>query len=129
MNQSLLSIRCIRCLHLMIRKCASVPVIKASDLKPATLSYKSNRIVDKVHIYVRGGSGGQGCPSTGGIGGEGGHVFIKCIKGASLRSYTLRNNRRIIAEHGQSYEQGKMKMKPGKNVFVTVPPGTEIEMI
>lgn len=101
--------------------------VTATELKPATTSFTRTKIVDKLRVYVRGGSGGQGCPSTGGIGSNGGHVFIKCVKGASLKPYLYRENRRIIAEHGSHYQQGKMKMKHSKNIFISVPPGTEIK--
>jgi len=101
--------------------------ITAAQLKPATTSFKQSKIVDKIRLYVRGGSGGQGCPSSGGIGSNGGHVFIKCTKGASLRPYILQRNRRIIAEHGAQYKKGQMKMKASKNAFIVVPPGTEIK--
>lgn len=125
MNKWQFTLKCIQHLH-TVRHCATA-LVQPAVLKPATSSYKASRIVDKVCVYVRGGSGGQGCPSAGGIGGDGGHVFVKCMKGASLRPYTLRNNRRVIAEHGEHYQRGKIKMKPGRNAFIVVPPGTEIK--
>lgn len=101
--------------------------VTAIKLKPALDSYKQSKIIDKIRVYVRGGSGGQGCPSTGGIGANGGHVFIKCTKGASLKPYSFRNQRRVIADHGLHYQKGKMKIRPSKNSFIVVPPGTEIK--
>lgn len=125
MNQCQFPYKCINYLHIAVRHYVNSN-IKSAVLKPATSSYKTSRIVDKVRVYVRGGSGGQGCPSAGGIGGSGGHVFVQCVKGASLRPYIERNNRRIIAEHGEHYKKGKLKMKAGRNAFIVVPPGTEI---
>ena len=89
--------------------------------------YTKKHIADKIRIHVRGGSGGQGSPSAGGIGGKGGGVFVKCVKGASLAQYTYRRNRRIIAGHGSQYVKGKLKVNPGKDVYITIPPGTEIK--
>jgi len=109
----------------IVRKYSSQ--VTAAELKPATTSFTKSRFVDKLHVYVRGGSGGQGCPSTGGVGADGGHVFIRCVKGASLRSYLYKKNRRIIAENGAHYQRGKMKIKQSKNAFLSVPPGTEIK--
>ena len=100
--------------------------VSAVKLKPASSSYKQSKIIDKIRVYVRGGSGGQGCPSTGGIGATGGNVFVKCTKGASLKAYGLQKHRRIIAEHGLNYEKGQMKLRQSKNSFIVVPPGTEV---
>lgn len=101
--------------------------IAAVKLKPpSTIREKNSRIADKVRIYVRGGSGGQGSPSSGGLGGKGGSVFIKCVKGGSLAPFTLRQNRRIVAGHGEHYRKNMFNAKPGKDKYVNVPPGTEV---
>lgn len=58
---------------------------------------------DRARIYVRGGGGGQGSPSFGGMGGDGGDIIVQCLPRDNLRHFTLRENRRIIGEHGTSF--------------------------
>ncbi len=57
--------------------------------------------MDNIRIYVRGGSGGQGKPKYGGIGGRGGNVYVTCEAGAKLENIeNLNQKRRFIAESG-----------------------------
>lgn len=58
---------------------------------------------DRARIYVRGGGGGQGSPRFGGMGGDGGDVIVKCLPYGDLRHFAIKENRRIIAEHGTSF--------------------------
>ena len=58
--------------------------------------------MDTARIYVQGGSGGQGIPSTGGTGGRGGDVIIQCKSGASLSQFASKESRRKIAGHGRN---------------------------
>ena len=94
--------------------------------KPSTSLHKRSKLVDKVRLYIKGGSGGQGCLSAGGVGGKGGSVYIKCVKGASLGQYTLLRNRRVVAGHGSNYKKGRLKVISGQDAYVLVPPGTEV---
>lgn len=111
-----------------MQKCNCATQVKPVQQKPtSTRAIRGSRMIDKIHIYVRGGSGGQGCPSTGGLGGNGGHVFIKCMTGASLALFANKNNRRIIAAHGPNHIKTKMKQPVAKNAFILVPPGTEVK--
>lgn len=61
------------------------------------------RLSDHVRLYVRGGSGGQGSPTYAGLGGDGGHVILECQEGASLQHFSLKDNRRVIASHGEHF--------------------------
>ena len=60
--------------------------------------------IDKVRIYVKGGTGGMGFPSAGGCGGQGGDVYVQCKDGGSLAMFKTLGNRRQIAEHGTHYK-------------------------
>jgi len=113
----------------LFRKCnyyTEATAIIAKEPSTRTQSQRS-RLIDKIRVYVRGGTGGQGCASSGGLGGNGGHVYIKCLKGSSLTTYATLQNRRIIAGHGGHHIKSKMKVDNGKNVYIYVPPGTEIK--
>ena len=59
--------------------------------------------IDKVRIYVKGGTGGMGCPSAGGCGGNGGDIFVQCKDGSSLAHYRTLGSRRQVAAHGTPY--------------------------
>ena len=41
----------------------------------------SKRFLDSIRVYARGGSGGLGFPTYGGIGGKGGNVFVEAKEG------------------------------------------------
>lgn len=94
--------------------------------KSAAKVHNRHLIVDKVRIRVRGGTGGQGSAKGGGVGGNGGSVFIKCAEGSSLTQYNLKHNKDIIAGHGEHIVRNKLKANKGKDVYITVPAGTEI---
>ena len=59
-----------------------------------------HRLSDRVRIYVRGGTGGQGSSYFGGMGGDGGDVVVQSVPNASLNHFSLKENRRVLAEHG-----------------------------
>ncbi|XP_078377648.1 uncharacterized protein LOC144660796 isoform X2 [Oculina patagonica] len=85
---------------------------------------------DRARIYVRGGGGGQGSPRFGGMGGDGGDVVVQCLPYGTLSHFTLKENRRIIAEHGTSFridERGrKHRAIRGRDVVIPVPVGTTL---
>jgi len=76
---------------------------------------------------VRGGTGGQGKETRGGIGGYGGNVYIKCVNDANL--YTLKKSMpklRFIASHGTHSSDDYLIGKNGDHLILDVPPGTSI---
>ncbi len=96
------------------------------------------KFIDQVKIYVSAGHGGSGCVAfrrekyvakggpSGGDGGRGGHIIIKATKNMSTL-LDLRHQQQYRAEKGQ-YGMGKdMHGRNGKNMVITVPPGTLIK--
>lgn len=85
---------------------------------------------DRARIYVRGGGGGQGSPNFGGMGGDGGDVIVQCLPYGTLAHFTLKENRRIIAEHGTSFridDKGrKHRAIRGRDIVIPVPVGTTL---
>lgn len=75
------------------------------------LQKRGGLLVDKARVYVKGGSGGMGCPSAGGTGGKGGDVLVECVDGGSLAHYAMRGNRRHIAEHGTNCKYAFLRPK------------------
>eukprot|EP00468_Gymnochlora_sp_CCMP2014_P010184 CAMPEP_0167752420 /NCGR_PEP_ID=MMETSP0110_2-20121227/7130_1 /TAXON_ID=629695 /ORGANISM="Gymnochlora sp., Strain CCMP2014" /LENGTH=577 /DNA_ID=CAMNT_0007638037 /DNA_START=155 /DNA_END=1888 /DNA_ORIENTATION=+ len=96
---------------------------------------KEARYFDAVKVYVRAGSGGDGCvafetlqrgrkkTATGGSGGNGGSIYLRVDEAEN----TLRNFRssvHFVADRG-AHGEGKHKNgKDGKDIYIDVPPGT-----
>lgn len=41
--------------------------------------------LDNMRVYTKGGAGGNGKPSLGGVGGRGGNVYVVCEANATLQ--------------------------------------------
>ncbi|MGE3803646.1 MAG: GTPase ObgE [Gemmataceae bacterium] len=93
--------------------------------------------VDRVIVYVKGGDGGKGCCSfrrekyvpkggpDGGDGGDGGSVIIRAVQGAdNLAAIVHRKHWR--APKGGGGMPDNMHGRKGRNLTITVPPGTLI---
>ncbi len=93
--------------------------------------------VDSVEIEVQSGKGGDGIVSwrrekfvplggpDGGNGGKGGDVYFRVDK----NSHTLANFRGVKRLKAENGENGKPKNgygRAGKDLYITVPPGTEV---
>lgn len=81
--------------------------------------------VDTVRLYLRGGPGGAGHPKFGGIGGQGGNVYLEASKGARLLTLKIADaSKRYIAGPGSASEMFSLLGKPGSNVVLHAPLGT-----
>ena len=93
--------------------------------------------VDRVTIFVKGGDGGRGCSSfrrekyvprggpDGGDGGHGGSVIIRAATGADSLADVV-NTKHVRAEGGRPGSGALKTGRDGKDVVITVPPGTII---
>jgi len=93
--------------------------------------------VDNVELTISSGKGGAGCVSfwtekfvikggpDGGDGGRGGSVFFKVDNNTDTLG-ALRGRNVIKAENGRPGEGRKCYGRKGKDVVVTVPPGTQV---
>jgi len=93
--------------------------------------------VDSVELKISSGKGGAGCVSfwtekfvvnggpDGGDGGKGGSVYFRVDNNTDTLS-ALRGRRHIKAENGRPGEGRKRFGKKGKDVTITVPPGTQV---
>ena len=93
---------------------------------PSVFTQGLGSFVDKVRIYARGGTGGQGSSQLGGFGGEGGDVFVRAVEGSSLSDLSRRESRRFIAGVGGSASRSRLGGKKGESVIISVPPGTVV---
>lgn len=88
---------------------------------------KKKSFIDSLRIYARGGSGGQGLPKYGGVGGQGGNVVIVAKKDRSLANVRSRcPTRRFVAGNGGNSTKFCLSGDRGKDIEVAVPPGVEV---
>ncbi len=57
---------------------------------------------DHARIYVKGGVGGRGLAQSGGIGGDGGDVYLEASKKQTLRRLLNNRSRRFVADRGEN---------------------------
>lgn len=93
-------------------------------------------LIDRVHLIVQAGNGGNGCEShfrrtdkkmvpNGGDGGDGGRVIFRADSNApSLGS--LRFKQHLVAESGGHGGSNRKRGKKGKELIVLVPCGTRL---
>ena len=91
--------------------------------------------VDRVTIFVKGGDGGQGCCSfrhemkvprggpDGGDGGDGGDVIMRTVAGTDSLADIV-NRKFWRAESGGRGSGATRHGKRGKDLIITIPPGT-----
>jgi len=96
------------------------------------------KFIDQVKIYVKAGHGGNGCVAfrrekfvprggpSGGDGGSGGNIIVTASKNMNTL-LDLRQQQQYRAEKGQPGMGKDMHGRNGKNMVITVPPGTLIK--
>ncbi len=93
-------------------------------------------LIDKVHVLVQAGDGGNGCESyfnrtdkkfvpNGGDGGKGGSVIFRSSTNAPSLA-TFRSKQHLIAESGGHGGSTHKRGRNGKDLIVVVPVGTRI---
>ncbi len=59
--------------------------------------------IDKLRVYVKSGNGGEGIRKLGGIGGDGGSIYLKAKNNITLKQVYLNNlKKRYIAPDGEN---------------------------
>lgn len=93
-------------------------------------------LIDRVHLIVQAGNGGNGCESfyrrtdrkivpNGGDGGDGGRVIFRADANApSLGSFRFKQH--LVAESGGHGGSNRKRGKRGKDLLVLVPYGTRL---
>jgi len=84
--------------------------------------------LDKIRVYVKGGSGGNGLPKVGGVGGSGGNIYVEADK-------TVKDLKKIIKQHptkritaGSGGDSRKIRLlgEIGDDVSIKVPLGVSV---
>ena len=94
----------------------------------ASRKSKAQNWIDSLRIYCRGGAGGTGLPSYGGVGGRGGDVWVVgSEKVKDLKRVRKENlKQRFIAEPGGNSSKLKIVGEVGKDVEVRSPVGVSV---
>lgn len=88
------------------------------------LNVTKRKFIDSVRIYTRGGSGGNGLPKYGGVGGKGGDVYVEAVDGWTLRNLKDKfPKQRFVAEKGEDSKSYRILGNPGQDVIIKCPPG------
>ncbi|GLH12480.1 GTP-binding protein 10 [Gryllus bimaculatus] len=83
--------------------------------------------IDSLRLHVRGGTGGNGLPKYGGIGGKGGDVFLVAEKDTKLKRVLSKlPTKRIAAGSGGHSENKKLLGEPGNDIVIEVPVGVSV---
>ena len=82
--------------------------------------------MDKLRIYARGGTGGQGSQRFGGCGGKGGDVLVSACEDASLTAPSRLTSQRFMAENGGHSSRSHVFGSNGENMIIRVPLGTGV---
>lgn len=89
--------------------------------------YLKSGFIDSLRIHVRGGSGGNGLPKFGGVGGQGGDVILKAKEFHNLEMVLKQHStKRIHADHGKHSSHNFILGPPAENIEVVVPTGVTI---
>uniref|UniRef100_H2ZNJ8 Obg domain-containing protein n=1 Tax=Ciona savignyi TaxID=51511 RepID=H2ZNJ8_CIOSA len=97
-------------------------------LNPFCCQY-SKEFVDKLRIHVRGGTGGNGLPTLGGVGGRGGDVYLVGSQDPKLTLKSMKDRypmKRFVADTGQNSRKNALSGLNGASIYVQVPLGITV---
>lgn len=99
----------------------------SDDGEPVRKSTKSCMFYDSLRIFVKAGHGGQGLPKMGGIGGNGGNVFVVGNEKVTLKKlYEKYPDKRFHAKPGADSKLFCLYGEPGKSIIIPVPLGVSL---
>ncbi|KYN44023.1 GTP-binding protein 10 like protein [Trachymyrmex septentrionalis] len=95
-----------------------------ASVKKQPRKYLRSRFIDTLRLHVRGGTGGGGLSRYGGIGGDGGNIYLVAKDGLTLENVasTLKT-KRIIADCGKDSSARGIIGAPGQDTNILVPRG------
>ncbi|KAK4879554.1 hypothetical protein RN001_007700 [Aquatica leii] len=89
--------------------------------------YLRNGFTDSLRVYVRGGTGGNGLPKFGGVGGQGGNVVVVGKESITLDDVVRSNkSKRYLAGNGTCSSHNFILGPPGESVKLQVPVGVSV---
>nr|XP_053631800.1 GTP-binding protein 10 homolog [Cherax quadricarinatus] len=89
----------------------------------------SRKFIDTLRLHVKGGSGGMGFPRFGGVGGNGGDVYVEAEKDYSLKkTLKAQPGKRWIADAGGNSSKFCILGKAAENLVIPVPLGITVKL-
>ncbi|XP_022902264.2 GTP-binding protein 10 homolog [Onthophagus taurus] len=89
--------------------------------------YLQSGFIDTLRLFVKAGSGGNGLPKFGGVGGQGGNVYLVGNENLTLENVrSAHKTKKIAAKHGRNSTHNFILGVPGENVKIEVPTGISI---
>ncbi|XP_046993741.1 GTP-binding protein 10 homolog [Schistocerca americana] len=102
-------------------------VLAAASKHKATRKFLRGKFIDSLRIHVKGGSGGNGLPKYGGVGGKGGDVYAVAKEGITLKDVQKKfPTKRISATSGGNSLRTSILGKPGEDKVIEVPTGITV---
>ncbi|KAH8334056.1 hypothetical protein KR059_006184 [Drosophila kikkawai] len=97
-----------------------------STKAPARAHFRPS-FLDTLRLVVRGGHGGNGLPKYGGVGGQGGCVYLVAKEGLTLRKVAqgLRD-KRVAASSGEDSSKASIFGRRGVDQRIEVPVGVQV---
>ncbi|CAG0882979.1 unnamed protein product [Darwinula stevensoni] len=84
--------------------------------------------IDVLRLYVMGGTGGNGLPRYGGIGGPGGNVYVVAKEDTTLKVLVKKHpNKRFKAGMGGNSHKYHILGTPGENIHIPAPVGVIVK--
>ncbi|XP_062601726.1 GTP-binding protein 10-like [Saccostrea cucullata] len=98
------------------------------EYRKESTARKKNYLMDRLHVFMRGGTGGHGLSRYGGIGGDGGSVIVKASKTATLQDIKSKYpSQRFKAPDGKPCKKLALLGEKGEDLILEVPMGITIE--
>ncbi|XP_059220917.1 GTP-binding protein 10 homolog [Stomoxys calcitrans] len=102
-------------------------LLKSIKKPPRAHMRGGNVFLDTLRLTVKGGHGGNGIPKYGGIGGQGGCVYLEAKEGVTLRYLTQRyKEKRAVASSGEDSSKVRILGRRGLDEKIEVPVGVQI---
>lgn len=84
--------------------------------------------VDSLRVYVKSGCGGQGLPRLGGVGGNGGDIYLQANEKQTLKHLKQKNpSKRFFSEPGKNSSKRLLVGRNANPMSIKVPIGVTIE--
>lgn len=88
---------------------------------------RGNVFLDTLRLTVKGGHGGNGIPKYGGIGGQGGCVYLEAKEGVTLKHLSQRyKEKKAVASSGEDSSKVRILGRRGVDEQIEVPVGVQI---
>ncbi|XP_005185200.1 GTP-binding protein 10 homolog [Musca domestica] len=100
-------------------------LLKATKKTPR--AHMRNAFLDTLRLTVKGGHGGNGLPKYGGIGGQGGCVYLEAKEGTTLKQLAQRfKEKKAAASSGEDSSKVRILGRRGVDEKIEVPVGVQI---